>query len=112
MEGANREGEYHLGLLSVGYSVVNATIACNTDPSLADMQAAPNVRTGVFCAGAVVHSLGQEPAVVIINPIVTSVTALTVLQITADNSAVYARAHGVNSIGPLGMGVRVVAIAP
>lgn len=117
MEGADREGEYHLGLLSVGYSVVDSTLAVNTDPAWADLVAAPNTKTGIACVGAVVHSLGQEPGAVFINltgPVTTSVGATSVHIITADNSAVVAlvRTPHENTQLQLGQSVRVIAIAP
>lgn len=114
MEGSSREGEYWTGLLSVGYSVVDATIGVSTNPSLAQMQASPNTRaTTHMCAGAVVHSLGQEPALVVITPIVSSgAGGVSIVQITADNSAVYALGYKAGATNETGLGVRVVAIAP
>lgn len=116
MEGEDREGEYHLGLLSVGYSSVDSTLAVNTDPAFADLQAAPNTKS-IACVGAVVHSLGQEPGGVIINltgPVTTSVGATSIHVVTADNSAVYAvvRTPHESTQLQLGQSVRVIAIAP
>lgn len=121
MEGADREGEYHLGLLSVGYSVVDSTLSVNTDPAFADLAAAPNTKpqgTGYIQeVGCVVHSLGQEPGMVIVNltgPVTTSVGAVSVHVITADNSAVFAVVRTPHESTQLqeGQSVRVIAIAP
>jgi hypothetical protein len=121
MEGADREGEYHLGLLSVGYSVCDTTLAMNTNPSFAQLAAAPTTKpegTGVIkCVGAVVHSLGQEPGAVIINltgPVTTSVGATSIHVVTADNSAIYALVSTPSATThiQLGQSVRVIAMAP
>lgn len=117
MEGADREGEYHLGLLSVGYSVVEATISVNTAGlTFAKLQATPNTYATLEICGNVVHSLGQEPGAWFAlpwGPVTTSQRALTLHHITADNSACYVVAYGLDSSGAAGgVQVRVVAIAP
>lgn len=122
MEGSSREGEYWTGLLSVGYSVADTTIAINTEPTVAEMKVAPNTVPATqtqMCHGPVVHSLGQEPAMVFIQPRNTSVVGANIVFITADNSAVFALAYSAansstGGAGPSGqgLGVRVIAIAP
>jgi hypothetical protein len=111
MEGSSREGEYWLQLLAVGYSVVDTTIAINTEPTVAEMAVNPNTRSGVGCAGPVVHSLGQEPGAWFVQPLVSSIGAVSIQYITADNSAVYALARSMTAGDGSGLRVRVIAIA-
>jgi hypothetical protein len=119
MEGASREGEYHLGLLSVGYSVVEATVVLNTTGlTMAKLQATPNhpnYLTLEIC-GNVVHSLGQEPGAwfaLPFGPTTMSKRSLTLHHVTADNSACYVYGSALDSAsGAQGLQVRVVAIAP
>jgi len=117
MEGAAREGEYHLGLLSVGYSVVEATISLNTAGlTFEKLQATPNTYATLEICGCVVHSLGQEPGAwfaLPFGPITTSRRSLTLHHVTADNSACYVYGTVQDSTtGAQALQVRVVAIAP
>lgn len=117
MEGANREGEYHLGLLSVGYSEVMATVVINTTGlTFAKLQATPNTYATLEICGNVVHSLGQEPGAwfaLPFGPATMSKRAITLHHVTADNSACYVYGHALDSeTAAQGLQVRVVAIAP
>lgn len=93
---------YLVGLQNVGVQAVDVTLGIATAIDNAVLVAAPSNSGGAVSFGPVVHSFGTPPSAVI--PIKIGNATLDVRvsfqYVTADNSAVYLRAHA----GTMGVG--------
>ena len=108
------EDQHETGLSGVGYSVVTATLMCNSVQTDAQLIAAPP-NSGIGAAfGPIIHSLGTAPGAVIplmnANPSQGLGFAINMQFVTADNSAVYLRAYSWTGTAPAGISVRVIAV--
>jgi hypothetical protein len=106
-------GEYVVGLVNVGVSVVDCTIL-NSDASAQTpatfMSSPANTASHAGnIGGPIVHSLGAAPTAAFLYPRFSSVRVPNVIYITADNSAVYFQASAA-SAAVAGFAVRMIAL--
>lgn len=105
MPGMGPNQQYVVGATNIGLTIVDTTLAINTQRTDAQLIASPpNTAVGAFAFGPVVHSLGVPPMAVWAEAIGQSTGPVSYQYVTADNSAVYMVATG-NFTG-VALGVR------
>lgn len=109
--------EHVVGRAGVGINIICATLVCNTAQTVAQLLAAPpNTNTAAVACGPIVHSLGRQPAITLIEQkavgaAVTGLSAQIGFQyVTANNSAAFFFAKSWTGDAPAGVGVRIFAI--
>jgi len=104
-------GDQHVvGATNLGVTIIDTTLGCNSNMTDAQLIAAPP-NTGVGNAfGPVVHSLGVPPAFFFAIPRAQSLgMAVSYVDITADNSAVYIKPFTF-TVGPVGVATRIIVV--
>jgi hypothetical protein len=106
-------GDQHVvGLEGVGVSVIEATLACNTAMTDAQLIAGPPNTATHNAHGPIVHSLGIAPTAVVVQAagVNQSIGQLSYIMVTADNSAIYVHAKTSSMGTPIGVRTRFIAI--